>query len=89
MTNNPHHVWTWNGDGVHGSAQFRFGLNDRDLRHRPSLMVWKFLSEKPLSEGVHRLYIQEKGKNNAWSFSTVAAVTVDLTAPKKPIFLGQ
>lgn len=73
--------WTWHGGGG-GDGHFRVRLDNPDPK--APMLSWGdtiYIPTRPLAEGTHTLFVQERDAAGNWSPVASAAVTLDLTAP--------
>ncbi len=73
--------WTWHGGGG-GDGHFRVRLDNPDPG--APMRDWgdtAYVPSRPLAEGIHTLYVQERDAAGNWSPPASAAVTLDFTAP--------
>lgn len=79
-TNSPLPRWTWNSlQG--GGGIFRVRLGDPDLSQQPETSAVAFVPLAPLADGVHTLYVQDRGSDGRWSGVAAFSVTIDTAAP--------
>ncbi|MEK7322410.1 MAG: S8 family serine peptidase [Pseudomonadota bacterium] len=77
--NDPLPRWLWNS--INGGGIFRLRLNEADLSGAAETTATAFLPPVKLADGLHRLYIQERGVSGLWSPVISFAVMVDTAAP--------
>lgn len=87
-TNDPRPVWSWKGIGDDLSGVFRYKLDSKDFTDAIETRELSFQPApgKPLSEGTHTLYVQQRDEAGNWSDPGSASVQIDLTPPEPPIF---
>jgi hypothetical protein len=89
QTNSLRPTWSWTSGGGSGSGNYRFKFDSVDLSTGATLTTSTFYSPSTnLSEGEHRLYVQEKDTAGNWSNSGSFLITIDATAPIAPTVSG-
>jgi large repetitive protein len=82
-------TWTWSGDLVSGSGNFRYKLNDADLNTGSTPITGFVLTPSlGLNDGTHTLYVQERDAAGNWSDSGSFQITVESGAPNSPSVLA-
>ncbi len=77
--NDPLPRWLWGS--MNGGGVFRLRLNDADLSSATETTATAFLPPTKLADGMHTLFIQERGANGLWSPVVSFTVRVDTAAP--------
>jgi hypothetical protein len=85
-SSNPRPTWTWSGGGG-GAHLFRFGYSE-DAWIAVDVTATTFTPEENLSDGSHKLHVQERDVAGNWSALGSFAVTVDTTPPNTPVVGG-
>ncbi len=84
LTNHTQPTWTWRG-AESGSGWFRTKLNDSNLdAEAEQTRELSWVPSSPLAEGIHTLYVQERGAPGQWSQASGFAIHIDVTAPEVP-----
>ncbi|MCX7017267.1 MAG: right-handed parallel beta-helix repeat-containing protein, partial [Candidatus Sumerlaeota bacterium] len=80
-------TWTWTSGGGNGVGTYRYAL---DAPGGPWMQTtWtEFTPDTALSDGAHRLYVQECNALGVWSTSGSAETVVDTTPPSPPIVVA-
>jgi photosystem II stability/assembly factor-like uncharacterized protein/uncharacterized protein YjdB len=84
-SNNPKPTWSWSSSGGEGAGIFRFRLDSSDLKDLGEVTTKSFTPNTNLSEGFHKLYVQERDSAGNWSASAESTIEVDLTPPNPPV----
>lgn len=85
--NSPFPKWTWNSMQG-GGGIFRLRLDNEDLSKAVETTATAFVPEEPLSEGVHTLYLQDRGSDGRWTSVVAFSVMVDTVAPTTAASIG-
>lgn len=87
VTNDPTPTWTWSSNG--GVGRFRYAL-DSDILDSASeeSTDTSYTPSAALSEGMHTLYVWERGDAGTWSTPGTFGTTIDTTPPSPPEVSG-
>ncbi len=77
--NHPLPQWQWRS--MNGGGIYRLRLDAPDLSAAVETTAQAFIPASPLNDGVHTLYVQERGGNGLWSPVTAFEVLIDTAAP--------
>ena len=80
-------VWSWTGSPAEGIAQYRYKLDNNDMRIgaiATTATTFQPNADAPLAEGTHILYVQQSDSAGNWSTSGSKGIVVDLTGPLPP-----
>lgn len=78
--NSPFPRWTWNSlQG--GGGIFRVRLDQPDLSAQPETTAVAFVPQTPLADGIHTLYVQDRGSDGRWTAVVGFSVMIDTAAP--------
>lgn len=87
-TNSPFPRWTWNSlQG--GGGIFRVRLDDADLSGEIETTATAFVPLAPLADGMHTLYVQDRGTDGRWTAAVAFSVMIDTAAPVTSATVGQ
>ena len=87
-TNSPFPRWTWNSlQG--GGGIFRVRLDDPDLSGEIETTATAFVPLAPLADGMHTLYVQDRGTDGRWTTAVAFSVMIDTAAPVTSATVGQ
>ena len=88
-TNNTTPTWTWVSGGGGGIGTYRYKLDSSDMSAGTTTTTnMSYTSASALTEGSHRLYVQESDAAGNWSVSGSFAIVIDITAPTAPTVTG-
>lgn len=87
-TNSPYPRWTWNSL-QYGGGIFRVRLDNADLSGEIETTATAFVPSAPLSDGVHTLYVQDRGTDGHWTAAVGFSVMIDTAAPVTSATIGR
>lgn len=87
-TNSPFPRWTWNSlQG--GGGIFRVRLDNADLSNEVETTATAFVPVTPLADGVHTLYVQDRGSDGNWTAVVGFSVEIDTVVPVTSATINQ
>jgi Bacterial Ig-like domain (group 2) len=78
-------TWQWVSGGNAGKGEFRFRLDTADLAAQPFSTTKSFTPASALSDGAHRLFVQEQDSVGNVSPVESLSVLVDTQKPASPV----
>ncbi len=77
-------TWTWATGGSGGNGLYRTALDAENFASAAEIKDTLFTPDKPLAEGFHTLFVQERDAAGNWSASGFLTLRIDVTAPTAP-----
>lgn len=71
-------TWTWETTSLFGTGNFRYKLDGGEWHLTYSTI---FVPSVPLNNGLHTLYVQERGSSGSWSDSGTHTIAIDAIDP--------